>query len=345
MKFQSIKLKKFTVFENCDIELGPGINVFIGENGTGKTHLLKLLYSAAQAARHDISFSRKIVGTMQPDKLCMHRLLTRTQENNTAGVTVQAYHDPKVMRRMQISFSRQTKKWEANVSGEATWEKEFNGRNSIFIPVREILSNCYNLPAAVNAGNIKFDDTYIDIINSAKIDISSGRDSAARRKLLMSLEELTHGKVTYDERTDEFYLRVGNSKQEFNLIAEGIRKLALVWQLVKNGTLESGSVLFWDEPEANLNPSCIPVVAQFLVALQSAGVQIFLATHDYMLSKYLEIYNKEPGNLVFHSLWDSQEKSGQMCSVHCSSSPTFDSAEHNAIMSSFNGLLDEIYNM
>lgn len=49
-------------------------------------------------------------------------------------------------------------------------------------------------------------------------------------------------------------MKKGNSRQEFNLVAEGIRKMVLLWQLVKNGTLEKGSVLFWDEPEANINP-------------------------------------------------------------------------------------------
>lgn len=42
-----------------------------------------------------------------------------------------------------------------------------------------------------------------------------------------------------------FYLKKGSSKQEFNLVSEGIRKMALIWQLVKNGMLEKGSVLFW----------------------------------------------------------------------------------------------------
>lgn len=37
-------------------------------------------------------------------------------------------------------------------------------------------------------------------------------------------------------------MKVANSKREFNLEAEGIRKMALLWQLVKNGTLEKGAV-------------------------------------------------------------------------------------------------------
>ena len=41
---------------------------------------------------------------------------------------------------------------------------------------------------------------------------------------------------------------------EFTLLAEGLRKLGLLWLLIRNGSLKPGAVLFWDEPETNLNP-------------------------------------------------------------------------------------------
>jgi wobble nucleotide-excising tRNase len=89
---------------------------------------------------------------------------------------------------------------------------------------------------------------------------------------------------------DEFYLLPGNQgKLEFQLVAEGLRKIALLWQLIKNGVLEKGSILFWDEPEANLNPKHIPFIVDMLLDLQRDGVQIFIATHDYMFAKYLEV--------------------------------------------------------
>ena len=38
---------------------------------------------------------------------------------------------------------------------------------------------------------------------------------------------------------------------DFSLEAEGLRKLGLIWKLIRNGLLEKGTVLLWDEPEAN----------------------------------------------------------------------------------------------
>ena len=46
MKIKRIKFQNYTVFEDQQMEFSPGINVIIGENGTGKTHLMKALYSA-----------------------------------------------------------------------------------------------------------------------------------------------------------------------------------------------------------------------------------------------------------------------------------------------------------
>ena len=40
------KASNFTVFTELDVSFSSGINIFIGKNGTGKTHLMKVLYSA-----------------------------------------------------------------------------------------------------------------------------------------------------------------------------------------------------------------------------------------------------------------------------------------------------------
>lgn len=46
MIIKKLIMNNYTLFEKQAIEFDDGINVFIGENGTGKTHILKLLYSA-----------------------------------------------------------------------------------------------------------------------------------------------------------------------------------------------------------------------------------------------------------------------------------------------------------
>ena len=328
MAVKRIQLDNFTVFEEADIDFNPGINVLIGENGMGKTHVMKLLYSACQASKHDISFAQKTVKVFGPDKLSIQRLVRRRNTGGTASVTV-------FSERANISmrFTTKTKKWDAEVEGEEQWEKQNYAMESVFIPAKEILSNAYNLREAAAKGNVEFDDTYLDIIASARVDISSGKDSANRKKYLDRLQKINEGKVQVEE--ERFYLKPGSqAKIEFNLVTEGIRKIALLWQLIKNGTLERGDVLFWDEPEANINPKYIPELAELLLMLQRDGVQIFVATHDYFLSKYLEV-KRQPEDMVSYYSFYLPDKER---TVVCEKADRFSLLEHNAILSTFRQL-------
>ena len=103
---------------------------------------------------------------------------------------------------------------------------------------------------------------------------------------------------------EHFYLKPGNqAKLEFNLVAEGLRKIALLWQLIKNGTLEKGAVLFWDEPEANINPKFIPELVKILLMLQEDGVQVFVSTHDYFLAKYFDVLKGTKDDVHYYSFY------------------------------------------
>ena len=184
--------------------------------------------------------------------------------------------------------------------------------------------------------NVSFDDTYLDVINAAKIMISPGKDAAIKKILLKQIEAIIDGRILFDKKQDEFYLTHGNTKIEFNLVAEGIRKIALLWQLVKNGVLVSGSVLFWDEPEANINSIHIPIIAEILLNLQQNGVQIFISTHDYFLNKYLEVKRQTSDKVMFHSFFYDEDHT-----VAVESAPHFKELTHNPILDTFINLYQE----
>lgn len=332
MNLKSVKIENFTVFDKITINFCEGINVFIGENATGKTHLLKLLYSACRSNRADTDFGQKIVRTMLPDDFRIARLVNRRQGNHNAKIRVCAINgDEKSEVQLGITFDKKTKKSAAEVTGEERWEKAFKDNSSIFIPAKEILSHSYKLAAAASVDNVRFDDTYIDIINSAKIDITMGKNPTSRAGMLKKIERMTNGQIIYDATKDEFYLKKGNSRQEFNLVAEGIKKMGLLWQLAKNGTLENGSVLFWDEPESNINPAYLSTIAELLLELQRNGVQIFLSTHNYFLAKYIEIKKAEQDQAVFYSLFFKSGKEG----VCCETSDQFTLLENNPITKTY----------
>ena len=309
MVLNKICLENFTVFEKMDIEFCDGINVFIGDNGTGKTHIMKLLYAAcqsAQASKKVMSFPQKIIQVFRPDNSSISRLLSRKAGNASAKVVVTSGKNA-----LKTSFNLKTKNWDAEVTGAQSWEKNLSDLTSTFIPAKEILTNSKNLINAVNAGNVDFDDTYLDIITSASVDISHGAGTIKQRKYLERIQKITNGKVTIKD--EKFYLRPSNqSMLEFPLIAEGMRKIALLWQLIKNGTLEKGSVLFWDEPEANINPRNIPAIVELLLDLHEGGVQIFIATHDYFFAKYMDVKKRKNSDIRFHALYKDKDDGDQI---------------------------------
>lgn len=301
------------MFEDITIPFSKGLNVLVGENGVGKTHIMKLAYAACQASKHDVSFSQKTTMLFRPDQSSIGRLVNRNKNgNNTAKVSVESD-----TAKIGMLFSTKTKKWDAEIKTEEKWEKQMSDLTSVFIPAKEILSNAWNLDAA------------------AKIDISREVDSNVRKKYLEILRKISSGKVTVHE--DRFYLKPGTqAKLKFNLVAEGLRKIALLWQLIKNGTLEKGSVLFWDEPEANINPKYIPVLAELLIMLEREEVKIFVSTHDYFLSKYIEVKRKEDSNVQYISLYKGEENK-----IQCEIEKEFELLEHNAIIDTFRELYRE----
>lgn len=330
MSIKRIELENVTVFDKIDIEFTDGINIFVGENGVGKTHVMKLLYSACQAVKHDVSFSQKTVRVFRPDGSSIQRLVARKNKGGTASVKIISDTS-----NISMKFTTRTKKWGAEVKNEEKWEKQLSDLSSIFIPAKEILSNAYNLTEAVLKGNVDFDDTYLDIIASAKVNVSPGKDSLERKKYLDILQGISDGKVTVEN--ERFYLKPGSqAKIEFHLVAEGLRKIALLWQLIKNGTLEKGAVLFWDEPEANINPIHIPVIVELLLLLQREGVQIFVSTHDYFVAKYFDVRKMGEDKIKFHSFYRTG-KNG----ISYEGKNTFTELENNTIMDTFMSLYHE----
>jgi predicted ATP-dependent endonuclease of OLD family len=306
--------------------LTKGINVFIGENGTGKTHLLKLLYSACQAAlvrKTAIGFDVKIARTFRPDELSLHRIVRREGKGNkTASIKVYSGE-----QCLSLAFDAKNTKI-IEIEGRAVWSEQFSGVTSTFIPAKEILSHAKNLIQAIEKGNVDFDDTYKDIIAAASVNITEAETTDEVNCLLDKLRRIINGTVIVDN--DEFYLLHENQlKMEFQLVAEGLRKIALLWQLIRNGVFKKGSVLFWDEPEANINPVQIPVIVDILLELQRNNVQIFIATHNYFFAKYLNVLRQQDDDVLFHAI--HRQNGGKGKTQYCFDR-SFDLLEHNSIL-------------
>ena len=303
-----IGFENFTAFERLQIDCSGGINVFVGANGTGKTHILKCIYAACDITKSKKSFAEKINKVFLPSKEQIGRLVKRARGSRTGSIEVvrDIGGDSKNERvKLRLSMSNHTKVPEkATISGASKRWTE-NELESVYIPVKEMLSNAPGFRSLYAGRHVAFEEVYVDIVDRALLPFLKGPTDAARSKILKILQREMEGRVTIDN--EEFFLRNKQGKLEFTLLAEGIRKLALIWVLVQNGTLLNGSVLCWDEPEANLNPKLMRVVVNILLELQRMDVQIFLATHDYVLLKEFDLQMTDADKVLFHSLYRDAE--------------------------------------
>ncbi len=296
MSLTRIKLKHFTAFKSLDVELAPGINVFIGTNGTGKTHLLKLAYCACQMSLDGGTLSTKLVEAFLPYERRLGRLAHRTPVSTNAMAEIHRAG----RRKLRVIFSNHAKDGaHAKITGKKSWVEA--PIECAYVPVKEMLANAPGFRSMYKKRDVHFESVYADIIDNALRPILRGPPDANRRRLLEVLQKAIDGKVVAREET--FFLKNKEGELEFTLLAEGTRKLALLWLLIQNGTLLDGSVLFWDEPETNLNPKVIGTLVEVFLELQRNGVQVLFATHDYVVLKELDLQARPTDRIRFHALY------------------------------------------
>ena len=329
-----VVFEKFTAFERLAVMCSPGINVFVGANGTGKTHILKTAYAACDITTSKKSFPEKIATVFLPSGGQIGRLVKRSVGRSSGHAEVcrrSPGSDDEIKLRVRITTQHRAPE-KATVTGAQRWSA--SELKSVYIPVKEMLSNAPGFRSLYASREIAFEEVYADIVDRALLPLLKGPAGEDRRRILSILEKAMAGKVVVNN--EEFFLRNKQGKLEFTLLAEGLRKLGLLWVLVQNGTLLGGSVLFWDEPEANLNPNMMETVVKILLELRRMGVQVFLATHDYILLKELDLQMQDSDKVVFHSLYRDAE-SGE---IAIKSTPDYLQIHPNAIADTFSGLYD-----
>lgn len=328
MAISKIKLERFTAFEKLALDFSPGINVLIGANGTGKTHLMKIVYSACDISKTKADFAEKLVRVFLPSGRAIGRLVKRQKSSTRCAAEIFRDH-----LKLRVSFSNHTTAVDrATVTGSKEWCVD--EIESVYIPVKEMLSNAPGFRSLYSQREIHVEEVYSDIIDRANRPPLRGPIESERKKLMSDLQKTMEGKVKI--KNEEFFLRNKQGNLEFTLLAEGIRKLGLLWLLIQNGTLLRGSVLFWDEPETNLNPKLFGPLIQILLRLQRVGVQIFLATHDYVILKELDLRKQKRDNVMFHSLF-RDKVSGQ---INYYSTEEYLQIHPNAIQDTFLDLFD-----
>ena len=286
---RSLAAENFTIIAKEErFTFAEGLNVVIGENASGKSHLLKLAYTLAAISHEALPVrpdkeafgrmvGRKLLRVFRPGGL--GRLVHHGSGECRVGI---GFTDPGC--GYAFSFSSRSRK-DVQLDEKP---RNFVPNPVVFLPTREILSIWSGFAALYQHHDLGFDATYFDLARALEAPPLPFGRLKPFHSTLNRLETLMGGSIHLEK--EHFVLKSSQGgTMEIDLIAEGIRKLATLYHLIRNGTLQKGSQLFWDEPETNLNPRLMRPLAEILMELAQKGVQLFLATHSLFLLRELEI--------------------------------------------------------
>lgn len=352
----SAELKNFGPIKALDWQNLGKINLIIGNNGCGKSFVLKALYSAMRTLEE-----YKRGETLESDaEILANKLHWTFQAEKIGDLVNKETTEPLLFKfffnesLFEYSFGHDTVKSIPHLKNEVTPRAD----NSVYLPAKEVLS-LFNiiLDSRENKKSFGFDDTYLDLVvallnqheekyisnifktqqvlidfeikkllktlnlgqlknneefesllkkivlNNIKKDIDSKNQEPVKYKLSHSsnvfydcqekLDKMLGGKIEYDYENNRWYFNQGNQKFSVGVMAEGIKKIAILDTLLGNGYLNENSIIFIDEPESALHPEAIDKLLDIVAMLAQHGIQFFLASHSYFVIKKLFLIAQE----------------------------------------------------
>ena len=317
-RISEIQLKNFGMIEDFTSSQFANINLIIGENGTGKTFLLKTLYSAIRSLEEyrrgdDIKtinevLSEKLRWTFQVERL--GDMVTRTVENGLS-LTVRLGNDEIAYQFSQSASSK---------VGVASAPEKGKMGNSVYIPAKEVLSLfSVILKSREVDKSFGFDDTYYDLVKALRISPSRGKNYTVFASSRKAVGNVINGKVDYDEENGKwFYKNKKNQKFSIGATSEGVKKIAIMDRLLANGYLDDNSIIFIDEIESALHPEAVCQLLDMIDKIANdMGLQVFITSHSYFVIKKLcLIAMKNPGLVSCISLNKDKRQPIHVCDLH-----------------------------
>ncbi|SHI43963.1 ATPase/GTPase, AAA15 family [Hymenobacter daecheongensis DSM 21074] len=300
-----LHVRNFTVFADADFEFVQGLNVIVGTNGTGKSHVLKLGYAvemireqvrnlspvqnpAVLAKKEDEWGSRLFYYLPDLFQTALLKNMVSTREPHQNAVIDVEFLSDSESENEKVRFEVNPGLNSLQVTGgrELT-SKQVEVVSPVFIPAKEVLTLSWMLPASEQF-RIPVEQNYLHLLKQLRflpLRVSGSTTASA-------LATVLGGEV--QEEGDKYYLvSEGGQRTEMNMVAEGLRKFGTLQKLLENGSLTPKTTLFWDEPEANLNPLLLRELAKVLASMARQGFQIIVATHSMSLLKEFHILSRQ----------------------------------------------------
>ncbi|WP_157151143.1 ATP-binding protein [Brachyspira sp. SAP_772] len=353
----NIKISNFTVFKNAEINFSKGLNIFIGRNGTGKTHLLKLincldkkLYNSNEKLelkkianlkeiskeqinnmkKSDEKFFNDIDENSYPFDIDINKVFSRFGDLDKIKKAFSEYRSSlknkdKFKEILEDTFNKPkecniifneninlelmhkgfniTDDWIPTFDFLLSYKNSYSlkNKNFTFIPCKDILTSSNGFTALYDKRDIHFESVYYNIIKKTELPKLRELDKDLF-EIAKKIEDAIGGKTIY--KNNNFFIDYKNiGEVSFDMVAEGHKKLALIYILIMNGEIDKNTILLLDEPESNLNPSLTDLLVNILLSLSKLGVQIFIATHNSFILDDIELQRTDKDSIMYHSFY------------------------------------------
>jgi len=290
---EQLELQHYGMHHNLTWNNLGKINLLVGINGSGKTFIMKSMYTALKALEQykkgqdklslaDI-LAEKLYWTFQPDSL---------------GELVNKDDKERLMFSMRLDgkkvsyeFGRDTVKKIIKLDSEI---QENRVDKSIYIPAKEVLS-LYPiiLKSRDEDRSFGFDDTYLDLVRALMQPGQKGNNYQGFSQSRDQLREIINGRVDFDDKAGAWYYYQGKNNYTIGETAEGIKKVAIFDRLLGNRYLNRNSIIFLDELESSLHPKAVVKFLDIIYMLSQSGIQFFIASHSYFTIKKLYLMAKQ----------------------------------------------------
>ncbi|KHD06456.1 hypothetical protein PN36_03770 [Candidatus Thiomargarita nelsonii] len=207
----TLQIKNFTRFSDVQLEFSPGLNVIIGDNGTGKSHLLSLGYAIEYVwhrAQQDYLYraknkdkeswqrelAQKLIAVFRPERLGR---LCRFQQRQRAQVSMIPRCLEHPIPQLTTSFSffvTATEKVKLEQSPSFSALKFLEPIKQIplpvFIPIKEVLSFYPGFQKSYEERELAFSAIDYDLCQALTAAPLRGKRAQQVAKLVAPLEDM-----------------------------------------------------------------------------------------------------------------------------------------------------------
>lgn len=291
---KNLSINNLGPIETIEVSGLQNINLIIGPNQSGKTFLLKALYSALKTVEQ----SRRGKDNRTEREILSDKLYWTFQVSELGSIvrkgsnTFRFTMDSDDQERFTLSLGQSAAKF-ATVEQNSFRQRS---SNSVFIPAKEVISiKDIILESRESRSEFGFEDPYYDLAKALN-KTQKGRNFSAFANARQNVIEMIGGRLEYSQEKEEWLFRDSQRRMyELASTSEGAKKLSILDLLLGNRYLDNHSIILIDEVEANLHPSLISRYLETLMLLSEAGIQFFISTHSYFVIKYLYVMAHKEG--------------------------------------------------